>query len=97
MDAQLRKLADLEINESYYVIGYKPLKTKVFDTYILKCRLFGYDSEPDFEMFATKLIAFYISTYSPTDKFLFTVKQNSKYTYTQISGYNPSDSFFMLK
>ena len=96
MDAKRLKLADLDINQSYYVVGYKPIKTKYGNTYILQCTHADID-QPEFEMFATKLIASYISTYSPTDKFLFTVRKNSKYTYAEISGYNPSsDNFIRL-
>ena len=96
MDAQLRKLADLQIDHTYYVIGYKSVTTKFGDTYIIKCRLATNDIEYDFEMFATKLIASYISYYSPTDKFLFTVRKNAKYIYAEISGYNPTSSFILL-
>jgi len=96
MDVQLRKLADLKIDHSYYVLGYKPINTKFGDTYIIKCRLITYDLTDDFEMFATKLIASYISTYSPQDKFMFTVRQNTKYTYAEINGYNPKSSFVLL-
>ena len=96
MDAQLRKLADLNIDESYYVLGYKSVSTKFGDTYIIKCRLATYDEAIDFEMFATKLIASYISTYSPKEKFEFTVRQNAKYTYAEISGYNPASSYILL-
>ena len=95
MDAQLRKLADLEIDESYYVLGYKPINTKFGDTYIIICSLSGYDNK--FEMFASKLIASYISTNSPKDKFLFTVRRNAKCTYAEISGYKkPSSSYILL-
>jgi hypothetical protein len=96
MDAQLRKLADLRIDESYYVLRYKSVSTKFGDTYIIKCRLVTRDKVDDFEMFATKLIASYISTYSPKDKFEFRVRQNAKYTYAEISGYNPTSSFILL-
>ena len=96
MDAQLRKLVDLKIDHSYYVVGYKPINTKFGDTYIIKCRLVNDDQVDEFEMFASKLIASYIATYTPKDKFLFTVKQNSRYTYAEISGYNPSNSFILL-
>ena len=92
MDAQLLKLADLQINHSYWVVGYKPINTKYGDSYIIQCLHPGDDEQLEFEMFATKLITSYISKYSPTDKFLFTVRKNSKYTYAEISGYNPSTS-----
>jgi hypothetical protein len=91
MDAQLLKLADLTIDHTYYVLGYKPINTKFGDTYIIRCTHLLNDDE--FEMFATKLIASYISEYSPKDKFSFTVRKNSKYTYAQISGYNPGSSY----
>lgn len=102
MEAQLLKLADLQIDQSYWVVGYKPINTKYGDTYIIQCVHLGSEKEVDFEMFATKLIASYISKYSldnslPIDKFLFTVRKNSKYTYAEISGYNPSTSFTRLK
>jgi len=96
MDAQLRKLADLKIDESYYVLGYKSVNNKFGNTYIIKCRLISNDKVDDFEMFATKLIVSYISTYSPTDKFIFTVRQNAKYTYAEINGYNPTSAFILL-
>ena len=96
MDAQLLKLTDLQIDHSYYVVGYRPINTKFGDTYIIKCTHLGYEEQIEFEMFATKLISSYISTYSPTDKFLFTVRKNPKYTYAQISGYNPNTSFIRL-
>src|SRR6267154_209172 len=96
MDALLLKLANLQIDHSYYVLAYRPINTQYGDTYIITCREYGYEDQPEFEMFATKLIASYISTYSPTDKFYFTVRKNSKYTYAQISGYNPSTSFIRL-
>ena len=94
MDAQLRKLADLEIDQSYHVLGYRPINTKFGDTYIIKCRL----AVDDFEMFATKLIASYISTYLPKEKFFFTVRRNATkgYTYTEIDGYKPASSFIRL-
>ena len=95
MDAKRLKLADLDINQSYYVVGYKPIKTKYGNTYILQCTPVGEDDQPEFEMFATKLIASYISTYSPADKFLFTVRKNSNYTYAEIPGYNPSGGNFI--
>ena len=95
MEVQRLKLGDLEIDHSYYVVGYRPINTKYGDTYIITCTHVGND-EPEFEMYATKLISSYISTHSPTDKFLFTVRKNSKYTYAQISGYNPSTSFVRL-
>ena len=94
MDAKRLKLADLTIDDSYYVVGHEPVKTKYGDTYILKCIQVDID-QPEFEMFATKLIASYISTYSPAGKFLFTVRKNSKYTYAEIPGYNPSSSNFI--
>jgi hypothetical protein len=74
MDAQLRKLADLEIDQSYHVLGYRPINTKFGDTYIITCRFYSYDIQPEFDMFATKLIASYISTYLPKEKFFFTVE-----------------------
>ena len=95
MEAQHLKLADLEINQSYYVVGYKPIKTKYGNTYILQCTPVGEDDQLEFEMFATKLIASYISTYSPSDRFKFTVRKNSKCTYAEISGYNLSSSNFI--
>ena len=94
MDAQLRKLADLQIDHSYYVLGYRPINTKFGNTYILICR--EVDNEFEFEMFANKLITSYISTNSPTDKFLFTVRRSSRYTYVEISGYKPTSSFIRL-
>ena len=94
MDAKRLKLAELEINQSYYVVGYNPINTKYGDTYILQCIQADID-QPEFKMFATKLIASYISTYSPAGKFLFTVRKNSKYTYAEIPGYNPSSSNFI--
>ena len=96
MDAQLLKLADLQTDHSYSVVGYRPVNTKYGDTYIIKCTEYGYEDKSEFEMFATKLIASYISTYSPTDIFRFTVRKNSKYTYAEISGYNPSTPFIRL-
>ena len=96
MDAQLLKLADLKIDHDYYVLGYKPVNTKFGDTYILKCGSVSYDVQGDFEMFATKLIASYISTHSPSQQFVFRVRKNSKYTYAEISGYYPSTSFTLL-
>ena len=95
MDAKRLKLTELEINQSYYVVGYKPIKTKYGNTYILQCIPVGEDDQIEFEMFATKLIASYISTYSPAAKFLFTVRKNSKCTYAEISGYNPSSGNFI--
>ena len=95
MDAQLLKLADLKIDHDYYVLGYKPVNTKFGDTYIIKCRLANGEHD-DFEMFATKLIASYISTHSPSQQFVFRVRKNSKYTYAEISGYYPSSSFTLL-
>ena len=74
MDVQLRKLADLDIDGIYGVLGYRPVKTKFGDTYIIRCRRLGYESTPEFEMFATKLIASYITQHKPTHKFRFTVK-----------------------
>ena len=32
MDAQRLKLADLEIDKSYYVVGYKPIETMYGNT-----------------------------------------------------------------
>ena len=94
MDAKHLKLADLEINQSYYVVGYKPIKTKYGNTYILQCTHADID-QPEFEMYATKLIASYISTYSPSAKFLLTVRKNSNYTYAEIPGYHPSGGNFI--
>ena len=97
MDAPLLKLADLKLDYSYLVLKYRPINTKYGNCYIIKCREYGCDDdESDFQMFATKLIASYISQYSPTNKFHFTVKKNSKYTYAEISGYNPSTAFIKL-
>ena len=94
METQRLKLEDLEINHSYYVVGYKAISTKYGDAYILQCTQADID-QPEFEMFATKLIASYISTYSPSDRFKFTVRKNSKCTYAEISGYNPSSGNFI--
>ena len=94
MEAQRLKLADLQIDHSYYVVGYKPINTKFGDTYIITCLETGVDEE--FEMFATKLITSYINEYSPKDRFSFTVRRNPKYTYAQIPGYNPSSSYIRL-
>ena len=96
MDAQLRKLTDLKIDHDYYVLGYKPVNTKFGDTYILKCGSVRYDVLGEFEMFATKLIASYISTHSPSNQFVFRVRKNAKYIYAEISGYYPSTSFILL-
>ena len=89
METQRLKLADLTIDDSYYVVGHEPIKTKYGDTYILQCIQADVD-QPEFKMYATKLIASYISTYSPSDRFKFTVRKNSKYTYAEIPGYNPN-------
>ena len=97
MDAKLLKLDDLEIDQSYFVVAYRPINSKYGDTYIIKCTLTGFEEQQEFEMFATKLIASYISTYSPKEKFIFKVRKNSKYTYAEISGYIPSASFIQLK
>ena len=99
MNAPLPKLADLQIDHDYYVIGNKPINTKYGATYIVKCRLATNVDDPanDFEMFATNLIKSYIATNTPQDKFIFTVRRNSKYTYAEISGYNPGSSFILLK
>ena len=67
MDAQLRKLADFKIDESYYVLGYKSVGTKFGETYTIMCRLIIHDRVDEF---ATKLIASYISTYSPKINFI---------------------------
>src|SRR2546426_568149 len=96
METQLRKLADLQIDESYFVLGYKPINSKYGDTYILLCRLYSIEIHPEFEMFATKLIVSYISTYSPKDKFFFTVRKNATCTYAVINGYKPSSSYVRL-
>ena len=98
MDAQLLKLADLQIDHNYYVIGYSAINTKFGDTYILQCVEHSYDNPnlTEFEMYATKLISSYISQYSPKDNFLFKVRKNSKYTYAEISGYKPSSGFIRL-
>ena len=53
MDAQLRKLADLEIDQSYHVLGYRPINTKFCDTNIITCRFYSYDIQSEFDMFAT--------------------------------------------
>ena len=53
MDAKRLKLADLEIDHSYYVVGYKPIKTKYGNTYILTC-IQADNDQTEFEMFATK-------------------------------------------
>ncbi len=97
MDAPLRKLADLEIDHDYYVLGYKPITTEFGDTYIVKCRRATCGQTDDFKMYATKTIASYIATNAPQDKFIFRVRKNSKYTYAEISGYYPSSSFILLK
>ena len=94
MDAKRLKLADLEVNQSYYVVGHNPIKTKYGDTYILRCTQADVD-QPEFEMFATKLVASYISAHSPAVKFLFTVRKNPKYTYAEIPGYHPSGGNFI--
>ena len=95
MAAKRLKLADLEIDKSYYVVGYKSIETKYGNTYILQCTPVGEDDQVEFEMFATKLIVSYISKYSPAAKFLFTVRKNSKCTYAEIPGYNPSGGNFI--
>lgn len=51
MEAQLLKLADLQKDHSYYVVGYKAITTKFGDTYILQCVEHSYDNPPEFEMF----------------------------------------------
>ena len=98
MDAQLRKLADLEIDQSYHVLGYRPINTKFGDTYIITCRFYSNDIQPEFDMFATKVITSYISNYLPKEKFFFTVRRNATkgYTYTEIDGYKPTSSFIRL-
>ena len=97
MDAPLPKLADLKIEYSYLVLGYRPISTKFGDTYIINCREYDCDNDKsDFQMFATKLMASYISQYTPTNKFHFTVRKNAKYTYAEIPGYNPSTAFIKL-
>src|SRR5437870_4921417 len=98
MEVQLRKLADLQIDESYYVLGYKPINSKYGDTYILICRLYSNEIQLDFQMFATELIVSYISIYSPEDKFFFTVRKNiyaeiDDYIYAEIDDRN---SYFLL-
>ena len=89
MEVKRRKLSDLDIGGVYRVLGYLPFNGQFGDTYIIKCK--ASHSDEIFEMFATKLIASYISQYNPTDKFTFVVKRNSKkdYMFAEISGYYP--------
>ena len=82
MDAQLRKLADLKIDDSYIILSYKPVNTSYGATYIIRCRKL--DNDENFEMYATNKIASYISKNRPTDKFTFIVRKNNKCTYTEI-------------
>ena len=89
MDAKRWKLADLDVGGVYWILGYLPFKGDYGDTYIIKCK--AAHNDEIFTMFATKLIASYISQYNPIDKFTFVVKRNSKkdYIYAEISGYYP--------
>ena len=70
-----RKIKELNLDQRYYVTGYKPLNTKYGSTYIL--------SIDDFEMWATKAIAKFIMTHNlrPKDRFSFTVNYCGQFGY----------------
>lgn len=90
METQLRKLADLEIGCKYYVVGYRSINTQYGDSYIVTCKSADEydDDETEFEMFASKVMTTYISAKQPSTSFPFTVRRNTKCTYTEIFGYN---------
>jgi hypothetical protein len=94
MDAQLRKLTDLTINQSYTAMGYKPVKTKYGDSFILAC--LDETSNEEFQIFATKPIIYYLENEKPKKKFNFTVKKCDKYRYVEIDGQKYNNNPFIL-
>ena len=70
-----RKIKELNLDQKYYVESYKPLNTKYGGTYILTI--------DDFEMWATKAIAKFITTRNlrPKDKFSFKVNYCGQFGY----------------
>ena len=70
-----RKIKELILDQRYYVESYKPLNTKYGGTYILTI--------DDFEMWATKAIAKFISKHNlkPRDKFSFQVNYCGQFGY----------------
>src|SRR5271169_2657384 len=72
--AKTRKIKELNLDQRYYVESYKPLNTKYGGTYILTI--------DDFEMWATKAIAKFITrNLKPKDKFSFKVNYCGQFGY----------------
>ena len=70
-----RKIKELNLDQRYDVESYKPLNTKYGVTYILTI--------DDFEMWATKAIAKFITKHNlrPKDKFSFKVNYCGQFGY----------------
>ena len=70
-----RKIKELQLDQRYFVKGYKPLNTKYGSTYIVTI--------DEFEMWATKAIAKYIAKHNlrPNDKFSFIVNYCGQFGY----------------
>lgn len=93
MEAQLRKLTDLTINQSYIAVGYKPVKTKYGDSFILSC--LDELTNEEFQIFATKPVICYLKDEKPKNKFNFTVRKSTKYRYIEIEGYKYNNNSFV--
>ena len=70
-----RSIKELNIDQRYYVEGYKPINTKRGLKYVLTI--------DDFEMWATKAIAKFITKHNlrPKDKFSFKVNYCGQFGY----------------
>ena len=82
-----RKIKDLQLDEKYYVKGYKPLNTKYGSKYIVTIDDFddlkNLVQGTSYEMWATKAIVKFITKHNlrPNDKFSFKVNYCGQFGY----------------
>ena len=70
-----RKIKELQLDQTHYVKGYKPLNTKYGSTYVVTI--------DDFEMWASKAIVKFITKHNlrPKDSFSFKVNYCGQFGY----------------
>ena len=90
-----KKFSDLTTGTTYIVKGYNgPINSAFSNSYILLVT--EKDSDVEFEIWSTNLLAQYIKDKSPTDKFTFTVNERNNNKYPVIEGYKKARTFKLL-
>ena len=93
---EVKKFRDLVVGETYTVHGYSdPYNSMYGISYILE--ISETNSNDKLKIWSTKLLAEYISTVCPHNKFRFTVNQRDSKKYPVIEGYRRGHKFKELQ